>query len=93
LRKRGTTDPRTADHIAIADHDAAKFVQTFDVVDGERSIENVLGPHDIGLDALEWIVFGRGNLLERCCVDDDVGLTVCAPQPVKIAHVALPWKP
>ena len=38
---------------------------------GERGVDHVLGAEDVGLDALERVVFGGRHLLQRRRVDHD----------------------
>ena len=54
----------------------------------ERGVDDVLRANHVRLDELERVVFGRGHLLERRRVNDDVDALERAPEAVAIAHVA-----
>ena len=54
----------------------------------DAGIDDVLGADHIGLDALDRIVFGRRDLLQRGGVHDDVDAGESPVQPLAVANVA-----
>ncbi|MCU0793104.1 MAG: hypothetical protein MUE42_09715, partial [Opitutaceae bacterium] len=54
----------------------------------EAGVDEVLGAEDVGLDALEGVVFGGGDLLEGGGVDDDVDALESAAEALLVADIA-----
>src|SRR5438445_678754 len=48
----------------------------------------VLGSVDVGADALERVVFGGGDMLQRGRMHDDVDLAHRHVEPIAVTHVA-----